>query len=135
MKKLAAVALAVVAGTALAQELQPGEWEFTTTMNMPQMPKPQTSTITRCVKKEDANPEKWASKGGPQTDCKVATGAKTANSVSWTISCPQSGMRGEGSARISGGTMESSMTMSGDMGGQSFNMTTKTTGRRLGPCK
>jgi hypothetical protein len=71
----------------------------------------------------------------PQTDCKFTHGPKSGDTLTWEMSCPKSNMRGSGSARIGRGTMESDMRMSGDMQGRKFEMRTKMTGKRLGPCK
>ena len=121
---------------ALAQGLQPGQWEFTNTMQMSGAPKPQVMTTQRCVtKQESEDPEKWMGKKADQADCKVTVKNKTATSASWEISCPKSGMRGTGTARISSGTMESDQRMTGDMQGKKFEMQIRTTGKRLGPCK
>jgi hypothetical protein len=44
-------------------------------------------------------------------------------------------MRGSGTARMGRDTMESEMQMSGDAQGRKFEMRTRMSGRRLGPCK
>lgn len=123
------------AGAAFAQSLEPGEWEFTSTTSSPMLPKPHSMTVKQCVKKEDAdNSERWMGRN-PQSDCKLTQGRKGADTVTWEMSCPKSNMKGSGSARMGRGTMESEMRMSGDMQGRKFEMSTKMSGRRLGPCK
>lgn len=136
MKKLLTFAiLSAAAVSAQAQQLEPGEWEFTTTVTSPAFPKPQQHTLKQCVKKEEAgDPSKWAS-GGQKSDCKVTPGATSGGSTSWEMSCPSSGMKGKGTVKISGSNMESTLQMSGDMKGQKFEMQSTTTGRRLGACK
>jgi hypothetical protein len=127
-------ALSAFSASAVAQQLEPGEWRFDTTMTSATMPKPQVSTFTRCVNPEEArDPSKMI--GKQQTDCKVIPGKKTSDSYTWEISCPKSGMKGKGTARYGRGTLESEMQMTGEMQGRKFDMTTKTSGKRLGPCK
>jgi uncharacterized protein DUF3617 len=126
--------VALAAFAAQAQQMEAGEWEFTNTMSSPMLPQPQTMTMKRCLtSKEVSDPAGWQPR--PESDCKVTPKGKSGDSVSWDISCPKAGMNGSGTARLSGASVESEtkMTMSGQ--GQSVQMTTKTKGRRVGPCK
>jgi hypothetical protein len=134
MLRASIAALIAVSANAAAQQIEAGEWRFDTTMTSAAMPKPQVSSFTRCVKQEEAvDPNQWM--GKQEIDCKLTPGRKTADSATWEMSCPKSGMKGKGSARYSGGRLESEMQMSGEMQGRKFELTTKTTGKRLGPCK
>jgi hypothetical protein len=134
---LLSVLLAVAPPALLAQGLEPGEWEFSSTTTSPMLPKPHSSTLRHCVKKEDAEkPERWMGQKSPQSsDCKFSYGQKSGRTMSWQVSCPKSNMRGSGNARVGRGSMESDMSMSGEMRGRRFEMRTRMTGRRLGPCK
>ena len=135
MLKRALIVLLFAAPAAVAQNLEPGEWEFTATTTSPMLPKPQTATVKQCVKKEDAdNPERWMGRQGDKGDCKV-THEKKGDTVTWQTHCPKSNLRGSGTARLGRGALESEMQMSGDMQGRKFEMRTRMTGRRLGPCK
>ena len=132
------VLLALAAAPAAAQEMQPGEWQFTSTITSPSFPQPQTASFRNCVKKEDtADPSRWTTqKQSPGSDCKVTPGKKTADSYSWTIACPGSKMTGTGLVKFSGGTsLESDMTMRGEMQGRKIEMRTKMSGKRVGACK
>jgi hypothetical protein len=135
-KRLFLIALLLAAPAASAQGLDPGQWEFSSTTTSPMLPKPQSSTVKHCIKPEDAsNPERWMGQQNRQTDCKFTQGPRSGGSMTWEMSCPKSGMHGNGSARFGRGTMESEMQLSGEMKGRKFQMHTKMTGRRLGPCK
>jgi uncharacterized protein DUF3617 len=126
--------LALAALASQAQQMEPGEWEFTNTMRSPMLPQPQTMTMKRCISsKEASDPTGWQPR--PESGCKVTPKDRSGDSFSWDISCPKSGMNGSGTARLGGGTLEgeTKMTMSGQ--GQTLEMTTKTKGRRVGPCK
>ena len=129
-----ATVLALGGAAVHAQQVEPGEWEFTNTMSSPMLPQPQTMTMKQCITAQQASdPAGWQPR--PESDCKVTPKGKSGDSVSWEISCPKSGMNGNGTARLGKGTLESETKMSMSGQGQSFEMTTKTKGRRVGPCK
>ena len=128
------VALAAYGFPAVAQ-LTPGEWEFTSTMISAMLPKPQTSTVTQCISKAEAeDPTRFANRDQPQ-DCVMTPGARTAGTFAWSISCPKIGMSGTGKARFAASTIESEMTMSMESQGQKMEMRSSSKGRYVGPCK
>ena len=137
MKRILPVlALLLAAAPALAQSLEPGEWRFDTTMAMEGMAKPQTSSVQRCITKDEAaDAERWTGRQLAQSDCKLTMKNKTASGASWTLDCPRSGMRGTGTATIGRGTMTSEQRMTGQLSGKPFEMDIRTSGKRLGPCK
>jgi hypothetical protein len=128
---LASIALCA---PALAQKVEPGEWQITSTVISPMFPKPETKTERHCVKKEEVDdPKNWMGEMAP--DCKLTPGNKTADSYSWQVSCPKTGMRGSGNMRWTRTTMDIDMEMAGNMQGQKFEMRSKISGKRVGPCK
>jgi hypothetical protein len=132
---LAAI-LALSCGSALAAEIEPGEWEFTSTSTSRLFQGPQTASFKRCIRKEEAaNPDKWMLQPDPQGDCKLTPLSKTADSYTWSMECPKANMRGTGSARMSRTSMEGETQMTGEVQGKKFELRTKVTGRRVGPCK
>jgi hypothetical protein len=134
MRVLLAVLTSLFLGTAWAQ-MEPGEWQFTSTATSAMFPQPQTTTITHCVRPEDVgDPQRWMSKP-PSSDCTSTPGERTASTYSWEFSCPRSNLRGKGTVRYGQGTLESDLQMTGDVSGQKFDISTKTSGKRLGPCK
>jgi hypothetical protein len=136
MKKLWLAMLTLIAcGPAMAQ-IEAGEWEFTSVSTSRLFPGPQNASFRRCIPKEEAaNPDRWMSNPGPQSDCKITPGAKTANTYSWQMECPAAKMRGNGTARMTASTMDGETVMNGEVQGQKFELRTKVTGKRLGPCK
>ena len=134
-------ALALIAAActhaATAQDLEPGEWELTTSMTMPGASKRERMTVRRCVTPQDAKvPEKLAGHpGGPTADCSGNTERQPDGVVRWELSCPKTKMSSSGTAKFGPATLEAEVTMRGDMGGQKFEVLSRTTGRRLGPCK
>ena len=128
------IALAAYGFPALAQ-MTPGEWEFTSTMTSAMLPAPQTSTVTQCITKAEAeDPTRFANRGQPQ-DCQMTPGARTAGTFEWAIACPKMGMRGTGKARFGASTIESEMYMTMESQGQKMEMRSSSRGRYVGPCK
>lgn len=135
MKKLLLLVLSMAPAIASAAEIEPGEWEFSSVSTSRVFPTPQTATFRRCIRKEEAaNPDRWMLDPG-QGDCKLTPGAKTENSYSWKMVCPQANLRGTGTARMTRATMEGETVMNGEVQGQKFELRTKVSGKRLGPCK
>jgi len=136
MRNILAAALALACIPGLAAELEPGEWEFTSTSTSRLFPGPQTASFRRCIRKEEAaNPDRWMAQPSEQGDCKVTPTKKTADTYTWVMECPKANMRGTGSARMSRTAMEGETRMTGEVQGQKFELRTKVTGKRLGPCK
>ena len=136
MKKLWLAMLTLIAcGPAMAQ-IEAGEWEFTSVSTSRLFPGPQNASFRRCIPKEEAaNPDRWMANPGPQSDCKITPGAKTRDSYNWQMDCPAAKMRGTGTARMTASTMDGETVMNGEVQGQKFELRTKVTGKRLGPCK
>ena len=137
MKKLlvAVPAILALSHSGFAADLEPGEWEFTSTSTSRLFAGPQNASFRRCIRKEEAaNPDKWMSQPDPHGDCKLTPG-KTRDAYTWSMECPKANMRGTGSARLGRTTMEGETRMTGEVQGRKFELRTKVTGRRLGPCK
>ena len=136
LKRTLVAILALFLNPCLAAEIEPGEWEFTSVSTSGLFPKPQTASFKRCIKKEEAaNPDRWMSQPDPQGDCKLTPGQNTPDTYTWSMECPKANMRGTGSARMSRAAMEGETHMTGEVQGKKFELRTKVTGRRLGPCK
>jgi hypothetical protein len=131
---LVCAALAVLAPSAAAQTMVPGEWLFTSTLSSPLMPAPQESSFTQCVTQADAEDPTRFTARDQTADCEVAPGVRTAENYSWTVFCHGQGLRGSGTARFRGDTIESEMQVSANLRGQKVEMRTRIVGRRLGPC-
>ncbi|HEU0259069.1 MAG TPA: DUF3617 family protein [Burkholderiales bacterium] len=126
----------LLAMPAFAAEVDPGEWEFTATSTSRLFPGPQMTSFKRCIKKDDAaNPDRWMAQQTRQGDCKVTPGAKSADTYTWVMECAKPSMRGTGSARLSRASIEGETHMTGEVHGQKFELRTKVSGKRLGPCK
>jgi hypothetical protein len=126
--------LALAAGCALAQQMEPGEWEFTSTMTSPMLPQPQTMTMKKCITAQDVkDPTRW--QGKPEGDCRMTPKGRSGANYQWEMSCPKSGMRGSGTVRYGKGSVTSETKVISTHEGKSFEMFTKMKGRRIGACK
>ena len=135
MRALVFAVSAVFTVSAAAQSMEPGEWQFTSSMSSSMMPKPQTAVVTECISKEAGDDPTRFTGGEQSKDCKVTPGARSATSYSWSVSCPEQGLTGEGKLQFGSGAVESEVKMVMDMQGQKMEMLSRTSGRLLGPCK
>jgi hypothetical protein len=109
--------------------MQEGQWEITTSLEMAGMPpgmmKPQT--FTTCLSQKDSVP-----KGGEQTDCTVRDSKIEGNTVTWAVVCKDS--TGKGRVTYAGNSFDGVMETTMKEGGK--DMTAKMTmkGKHLGPC-
>lgn len=122
---------------AAAQTMQPGEWQFTTTMTSPAMQQPQTGSVSRCLTKAEADDPASFMGGDNAAGCTITRGPSSRGSYSWTIACEKQGVSGTGKATYDLTSLESEirMTVALKEGGQKMEMTNRTVGRYLGPCK
>jgi len=123
--------------TLAAQGLEPGEWEFSAVTSSPLVTGAQNSVFKRCIRKEDAeNPERWMARQSEAGPCQLKPLERTADSMKWEVSCPKTNSHGSGVARLTGpGTVESDLQMTTEIQGYRVQTNTRTTGKRLGPCK
>ena len=134
MRNALFIVLSALSLPAAAQTMEPGQWQFTSTITSSLLPQPQVSTSTQCVSKEDASdPTRFTGKD-QAANCKVTPGTRSSDSYSWTVSCPDQNMRGAGKATFGRGAIDSEMQMTVEMGGQKMEMQTRTAGRLQGPC-
>ena len=131
------VTLLFASTSLFGQTLEPGEWEFNAVTTSPLFPGGQSMVFKRCITKEDAaNPERWMARQNKTGECQLTPGEKTRSSMKWEMFCPKTNTRGSGIARLTGpGTVESELHTTSELQGYRVQTDTKTSGRRLGPCK
>jgi len=131
----------------LANTVKPGQWEFTSQLQMPGMPQVppgvqpppnapmqqggMASTYRACVDSERAVPS------DPRGGCKIEHVQRNGGTVSWTGTCtsPQGAVRSEGTAHYSGDTMEATLTTQvPGANGQTLKTTQRITGHYIGAC-
>lgn len=129
--------LLAASAPAFATAMQPGEWEFNSTTTSPLFATAQNSVFKYCVTQQDAdNPEAWMARQSEKGECKLTPGERTSDSMRWKMSCPRTNLHGAGAARLTGpGSLEGEMKLSGSFQGHAVQMSTRMSGKRLGPCK
>ena len=129
------VAAAAYASPALAQpNLQEGNWEITTRMEMPGMPfQMPAQKHNQCITKKEFVPDQ-SSKG---QDCKITDQKVTGDTVSWKMACKDKDGTTEGEGKITyAGKSYDGMMMAKMMSkGESHTMKMNFAGKHTGPCK
>jgi hypothetical protein len=115
---------------AASLNMNEGQWEITTTMDMPGMPaeamKPHT--VTTCLSKSDYVPKADQEK----SDCKMVDQKIDGNTVSWNMVCKESS--GKGTVTYAGDSFSGLMESTMKEGGKEMTMKMKMDGRRIGAC-
>lgn len=113
---------------------QPGEWEVTSTTELPGMPVSiPPITFRQCMQEE----ESMAQQSSENSGCTMLEQQKTGDTLSWKVRCDSEQGRADISGRLtwSGDSMQGTTTMTTDQGGQQMSITTRMQGKRLGPCQ
>lgn len=136
-KRFLTALLLAACAPAFAASLQPGEWEINSTTTSPLFASGQSSVFKYCVTREDAeDPQAWMARQSEKGECKLTPGRRSADSMTWKMSCPKTSLSGSGAARLTGpGTAEGEIRLTGNFQGHAVQMSTRMFGRRLGPCK
>jgi hypothetical protein len=115
-----------------APNYQEGNWEITTTMNMPGMQKEMMRPVKHqvCMTKENAVPQP-KEKGDQQ--CKITDQKTVGNKVSWTMTC-KNGTVSKGEITYSKTSFNGSQTMTTSQRGKQMTMKSTMSGKYLGPC-
>ena len=116
--------------------LQPGLWEVTVTMEMPNVPTPMPPHVTtQCIRKEDLAD---ARKSLPvDKGCKLEDVKQDGNTVTFKSTCKMEmgEMKGSGRMTQKAQSYEGSMELVANMQGMDFSMKQTFAGKRLGDCK
>ncbi len=127
--------------------MNPGKWQFTTTVTMPMLPAPQVSTNTECVSKEEAERDPLANLVDVG-NCTITKKEMHGANLDFEMECNEKGMTSKGKGHFSahGNTVSGSMEMSMEMpkmeGAQGIpgmptgpmKITTSWKGERIGAC-
>ena len=140
MKKmmLAAGLLALVSQPVLAEgiNVEPGQWEMTTTLNMPMMPAPQTTTVSQCIEDSVFDMGDMSTEG-MDPNCNMSAEQVDDSTMQWTMDCPvEGGGTSHAKWRITsaGKTIEGDGKISVSVMGQEMEMTSTFSGKHTGPC-
>lgn len=114
--------------------INPGLWESTTTIENSFMGSMPPHTTTECVREREYDIQKLLSDQGA---CTLTDTSVNGPTLSWTMSCKSEGgpsATGSGQITSHGDQVEGHMTMEMAMPGQTMQMKTSWTGRRIGDC-
>jgi len=127
------VTTATVAFAGSELNMQEGQWEITTKMEIPSMPMDMPPMKhTQCLKKKDAVPQ--SSQAGQE--CTISQTRITGNTVTWVMQCsggPGGDTKGNGTITYNGSIMKGTIKMTDTQ--SKMEMTSHLTGRRIGECK
>jgi hypothetical protein len=127
---LPVLCLLLPGASAAAEQMKPGMWEITSTMEMPGMPfQPPAQTIRHCYTAQDVQQSPVPS----DSSCEVSSLKHIGNKVSWTVDC-SGDMKGSGKGEI---VYQSDSAYSGTMSitTEGMSMKTKYKAKRIGNCK
>ncbi len=115
--------------------IKDGLWEITTKTEMKGMPGniPPTK-MKQCLTKKDSIPQQGNTKNN---NCKMIDNRVYGNTVSWTMLCTEKDgtMESKGQMKYKGDTFDgTTVTTIKDKAGQTQQITSRMTGKRLGPC-
>ncbi|OPY02324.1 MAG: hypothetical protein A4E60_01119 [Syntrophorhabdus sp. PtaB.Bin047] len=133
-----AIILALVwCGSAEAAEpnMKDGLWEITTKVEMKGMPANIPPTVTKqCLTKKESVPGQGKEKN---PNCKITDQKVTGNTVTWAMVCKEKDgtVESKGSITYKGDAFDgTTTTLIKDKAHQAQQVSTKMTGKRLGPC-
>lgn len=133
----AAVAVGLLAVPARAGDglrLDPGEWEFTSQVNMPVGPAHPAQTRRECIVEPEVKPDHFNAQN--MNGCTFGDVKTSASEMSWTMTCPsaEGKVTGRGKVTSTGKTMAGRIAMTVAVEGHTMEMDVDWKGRRLGPC-
>jgi Protein of unknown function (DUF3617) len=139
MRKLLFAALLVPA-LAAADNIQPGNWEFSVDVHAEGLgafqPKPGPIVQTRCISAEDAaNPAKVMGDAGARGECQFSNQRDTGSEYTFDVQCTgRIPVHGSGKMRYSAQTLDGDLNLDGDAQGMQFKTQSHVSARRIGPC-
>ena len=113
--------------------MQEGQWEITTNMEIPSMPMNMPPMKhTQCLMKKDIVPQ--SSQAGQE--CTISQTKVTGNTVTWVMQCsggPGGNTKGNGTITYDGSSMKGTIKLTDTQ--SKMEMTSHLTGQRIGDCK
>ena len=130
------VSLFVIASIVQAADtlpIKPGLWEIKGTTTNP-FSGSKSFSSEECMKEDSIGPGTMM-KGMPENACEVNSNV-SGNTITYDMHCSMQGqqMTGNGSFTVNGDTAQGEMTMRSSVSGQTFEMTSVSSGKRIGDC-
>jgi len=115
--------------------IQEGNWEITTKMNIPAMGMDiPPMKHTQCLTKKDLIPQN--SQSGQGQECTITQNKPAGNTVSWTMQCDGGhggNMKGSGEITYNGNSFQGKIELKGDQ--PNSGTISHISGKRIGDCK
>jgi hypothetical protein len=140
MRTWIAAAALFFSASALADKIEPGNWEFSVDVKAHGLgafqPKPGPVVKQRCVSQEEAaNPAKLLSDTAARGECQFSNQRDTGSEYSFDVQCTgRVPAHGAGKMRYSAETLEGNLDLDGEAQGLRFSTKSDIHGHRLGPC-
>ena len=130
--RLSLLLLALLGTAALADGVEPGNWQISVSTQIGGQDRPLSGAQTTCLTEADArDPSRVL--GGTSGTCEFSNRNDDGSTFSFDVSCTGAlPMKGKGTVRYTPDTMDGDLDLTDDKGG--FGMRTSVKGRRLGPC-
>lgn len=126
-------ALPAQAGDGL--RLEPGEWEFTSQVNMPVGPAHPPQTRRECLVEPEVTPDHFNAQN--TANCTFSDVKTSKSEMSWTMHCPSPDGKVTGKGRVTstGKTLAGKIAMTVAVENNAMRMDVAWQGKRLGPCE
>jgi hypothetical protein len=115
--------------------MKDGLWQITTKMEMKGMPASIPPTVTKqCLTKKESVPQQGTDK---KSNCKMVDQKVSGDTVTWSMICKEkdSTVDSKGTITYKGDTFDGTTTTTiKDKSGKAQQVSTKMSGKRLGPC-
>jgi hypothetical protein len=134
------LAFLFVPALATADNIEPGNWEFTVDVHAEGLgafqPKPSPIVQTRCISAEQAaNPAKVLGDAGARGECQFSNQRDTGSEFTFDVQCTgRIPVHGSGRMRYSAQTLDGDLDLDGDAQGMQFKSQSHVSARRTGPC-
>jgi hypothetical protein len=139
MKTILVFAAALAVSTAaIAQEIKPGLWQYSVSMNIPGMPAgAHTQSFQRCVTPKEVQDKSAYMRSDSKSQCKMSDFKQQGGQFSYNVACKgDMSMTGKVSGKTTPDTMNvnTEFTLSPPQAGMG-SMKQTMSGKRIGECK
>jgi len=125
---------APASASAEGMQVEPGLWEFTSSIPDPMAADPGKQVYRTCVRDRTITPERVMAQ---RKECRIWNAVFAGASVRWKMRCetPAGPMSGKGSLRSSGSAVSGSLDLTMALGSLEIPLTGTFRGRRVGNCR
>lgn len=126
---------AAAVGAAEGMEVEPGQWEMTSTTSNPATGEPQSMTVTECIEGGSLHTGSFLRDAA---GCEISDIQTSTTSMRWKMRCTAAGGQMNGQAQVrsthGGKKVAGTLKMTTRFGGQAMELSSEWAGRWVGPC-